>query len=498
MKKRLLSLSILLAAFAAHAQYGITSYDIYPGFQTSTPMGLTTYAGHVYFYANDSVHGQELWRVNENSAPAMVADIHPGNLAFAHAFTDDRRPISVFKEELYFWGYDGKYYGPYKLNTTGGPTLTVDLLPLYPGFVNGAIMAPLPEQLFFAGVYNYNGQQLWRYKVDGNEAKKVTSLVVNDNTITDIIGFQNKVYFTSRDRNKHGELYVHDPVADTTLPLQTIWPGFVIQDANTYTVINNRLYFYGTAPMIGAGIFMYDGISAPRCISVNSQVDVAAVGALREGNTIAAYHDMVYYVARTSDMYYQLVQYNPVTGKSAVAYKSTVKSIDIQSLCVYNDKLFFSGSDAAHGRELWQYDGTTAMLAADVNPGPDDSDPLQLTTQGNSLFFTAFTDAGGYELFKFTDIPASVAGVNKQINIALHPNPTHDAATLEISLQQSQTLEVTLTDAQGRTVHTIPSKQYNAGTQRITLPMQSLPTGMYYYRVSNGNAQLASGKVMKE
>ena len=66
-------------------------------------------------------------------------------------------------------------------------------------------------------------------------------------------------------------------------------------------------------------------------------------------------------------MYYQLVQYNPVTGKSAVVYKSTVKSIDIQSLCVYNDKLFFSGSDAAHGRELWQYDGTNAMLAADVN-----------------------------------------------------------------------------------------------------------------------------------
>ena len=197
-------------------------------------------------------------------------------------------------------------------------------------------------------------------------------------------------------------------------------------------------------------------------------------------------------------MYYQLVQYNPLTEKSAVAYKSTVKSIDIQSLCVYNDKLFFSGTDAAHGRELWQYDGDTATLAADVNPGPDDSDPLQLTTQGNSLFFTAFTDAGGYELFKFTDIPASIAGINKQVSTTLHPNPAHDAATLEISLHQQQTLEVTLTDAQGRAVHTIPSQQYNTGTQRITLPMQSLPAGMYYYRISNGSTLLASGKVVKE
>ena len=80
----------------------------------------------------------------------------------------------------------------------------------------------------------------------------------------------------------------------------------------------------------------------------------------------------------------------------------------------------------------------------------------------------------------------------------VYPNPTHDAATLELTIYETQTFAITLSDVYGRTVHTIPPQPYNAGTQRFALPMASLPAGMYYYRISNGNTQLASGKVMKE
>ena len=62
--------------------------DIYPGPRPNFPPGaigiyprnLTALSGTMYFTANDSIHGEELWESNGTEASTrLVADIYPGN-----------------------------------------------------------------------------------------------------------------------------------------------------------------------------------------------------------------------------------------------------------------------------------------------------------------------------------------------------------------------------------------------------------------------------------
>ena len=120
--------------------------------QGSHPHGFTLLNDRLYFIANDGIHGNELWCMDEDSA-MLVKDIGPGGgaLDYAELFVDNNRmymaaqPIDGFPE---LWTSDGTAEGTQKLMAHDGTTVEAPN-----GFVvwKGKIV-------FIAGKYN---PQLW-------------------------------------------------------------------------------------------------------------------------------------------------------------------------------------------------------------------------------------------------------------------------------------------------------------------------------------------------
>ncbi|MBS1687748.1 MAG: Omp28-related outer membrane protein [Bacteroidetes bacterium] len=89
-----------------------------------------------------------------------------------------------------------------------------------------------------------------------------------------------------------------------------------------------------------------------------------------------------------------------------------------------------------------------------------------------------------------TTVPLGVANVTAGINaVRLFPNPANEQSTLAFSLQESNTVQITVTDVVGRTVYT-SVQQMTAGNQQVTIPTASLTPGLY-----NVKLQTAKGGV---
>jgi ELWxxDGT repeat protein len=53
--------------------------DLRPGLASSSPYGFSHVNGTFYFGANDGVHGNELWRVDDDGGVTMVEDLALGS-----------------------------------------------------------------------------------------------------------------------------------------------------------------------------------------------------------------------------------------------------------------------------------------------------------------------------------------------------------------------------------------------------------------------------------
>jgi ELWxxDGT repeat protein len=80
MKTIVLSIFLSCLTTMTPGQVPTMVQDINVGINPSSvsPSGLYPWGGYLYFFADDSVHGSELWRYDELSPPTMVQDYFPG------------------------------------------------------------------------------------------------------------------------------------------------------------------------------------------------------------------------------------------------------------------------------------------------------------------------------------------------------------------------------------------------------------------------------------
>ncbi|HUU10424.1 MAG TPA: PEP-CTERM sorting domain-containing protein [Phycisphaerae bacterium] len=95
---------VFLLPATSHALTYERVADINPGFGGGGAGGLTVYDGDLYFSAKDGIHGNELWRYDPVTGPAMVADIVEGGIY------DSGNPSSMtpYDGKLYFSADDGQ------------------------------------------------------------------------------------------------------------------------------------------------------------------------------------------------------------------------------------------------------------------------------------------------------------------------------------------------------------------------------------------------------
>lgn len=72
----------------------------------------------------------------------------------------------------------------------------------------------------------------------------------------------------------------------------------------------------------------------------------------------------------------------------------------------------------------------------------------------------------------------------------LYPNPAQEYAILDITLAENLDAEIQVTDVTGRTLWTV-SKDLNKGVNRVHIPLNNTPAGMYFVRVVSASGQLS-------
>src|SRR5262249_21985781 len=131
--------------------------DIFPGTYGSFPDFLANVNGTLYFAANDSTHGPELWQSDGTAAgTTMVADINPGGGGSYPYF------VANVNGTLYFTANDGTHGRELWQSdgTAAGTTMVADINP-GPGYSSAGNLTDVNRALFFTANDGVRGLELW-------------------------------------------------------------------------------------------------------------------------------------------------------------------------------------------------------------------------------------------------------------------------------------------------------------------------------------------------
>src|SRR5688572_7427916 len=86
MKSTVLTAILLSLSLQLMAQSPMLVRDIYQGPKSGSPQNFVVYNNRMYFDAADSMHGNELWYLDNNSLPVLAGEANPGpaNGAYPH------------------------------------------------------------------------------------------------------------------------------------------------------------------------------------------------------------------------------------------------------------------------------------------------------------------------------------------------------------------------------------------------------------------------------
>ncbi len=82
---------------------------------------------------------------------------------------------------------------------------------------------------------------------------------------------------------------------------------------------------------------------------------------------------------------------------------------------------------------------------------------------------------------------STVNTVENSSSILVYPNPTNDNSIIEISLVESENIQLSVIDVTGRIVDAKQLGKMQAGTHRFTYDVSNLANGIYYYQISTGS-----------
>ena len=300
--------------------------------EPSTPVVLGT---TTYFYANDGVHGFELWQINEGSTPSMW-DINPTGSSAYPGESNAEVQMVVSGNRLFFVADDG-VHGPeiWSLTEGSAPTMSAEIV---------------------------SGQ-------GGDEQKWVGNLTARGNTGT--------VFFSAHDIVHGRELWMSD--GSNTGMVSDLIVGAESSDPYNLRSIGSWIYFSAYADGIGRELWRSDGTSFQLVGDLNS----GDGGSYPENITAAG--GKVYFSALTSLLGHELFVVTEETPGSPMienAADITAGSGDSypNNLTEFNGDLYFTATAyGVTGNELFVVTGGEAKIVVDLCAGSCDSWPDSLT-----------------------------------------------------------------------------------------------------------------------
>jgi ELWxxDGT repeat protein len=465
--------------------------DIYAGKGNSVDNNNPTFfypaAGTLFFQANDSVHGNELWKTNGNPAGTMlVKDIYTGKKSFQITSFRSLNNMFLFSGKdsavkgIKIWQSDG---------TKAGTDVITTILPNSDcSFVNALSFSNFKNMLVFSlqgYIFSFPQyslvNQLWVTMGTKASTKLLRDLQDNNmgpgfGTITPTI--KNKFYFTSFDMDSCF-LWESTGTASGTKVTKVLNTSFGPGSENIPIILTN---FLASNP---------DSISTS---DFNGKFFIAA------DDGTHGYEPWI--TDGTAAGTKLLKDIYPGTG-------SSLNLADAFTFVYSKQGLYFAANDSITGNELWLSDGTKPGTAevANIRTGKKSSDPSLIGIVNDHLLVTADDgdNAGGnrdlyklnatFDTLYFAKADEAVKAVIAPdgTGFSVYPNPVKDQLNVNLNKGFSNAgISLVITDQRGRQLYEnrISGLQYSSNYK---IDVSALPQGKYYLEVRTGKGIASTG-----
>lgn len=488
--------------------YTIDTFDIAHKNHGDDPRGFTIYKNDLYFFADTTIgySGATLMRMSGNYPERIL---HPSLNDFLYAFSDEK--AIVCNDKLYYISDDTTREKQLYIYDSMNPVVKVT--GVFP-----TDFLPRPRELAQIGKNIYltmtvgSDAHLFELNTDSNKLRNLSlenksggkAITIDDKPAV----YNNKLYFAGSSPVSGDEIFYYDPIGDTIQVLAEMAAGSLSSNPHGLAVLDGNLYFAADSTHNYRNeLYYYNGNTIRQATYFTGREDIL-YGSLYSGSICFYKGRIIFPVAQDSTVLYS---YDPKTDsvKNLGIVHHQQNSAAVQYFTEYNGKLFFN---CPHGATpgLWVYDNATPPHLFTF-PGMTGLRSNEMMVYKDALYVNAYLSGPqpntgiGYELFRITDsfiIPPPTQHVTNSVSLlsaTLYPNPTTQDAYLDVHLKDAQTMQVLVTDVQGRIVYRNNAQLYSAGEHTIHLPIKQLPTGGYIYHISNEQGiLLQSGKLMKE
>jgi ELWxxDGT repeat protein len=252
--------------------------DLYPGgekynFNSSYPGNLAEFDDKLYFSANDGVHGEELF-VSDGTAEGtqLVTDLYPGTNEYGTNNGSSPSNLVEFKDKLYFQADNGVSGSEVFVSdgTAEGTELLVDINP--EGSTGSSLnnnLTAVNDKLYFVADDGVHGNELFVSDGTAEGTQLVTDLFpgedkygnANSSFASNLVEFNDKLYFTANDGVHGNELFVSDGTAEGTQLVTDLFPGEDqygngnSSDASDLTVVGDELFFSANNGQTGTELY---------------------------------------------------------------------------------------------------------------------------------------------------------------------------------------------------------------------------------------------------
>lgn len=480
--------------------------DISPG--TRSSLNLTNvfkvfmpFNDEVYFVADDSISGREIWRTDGTTMGTnILVDFNVGTGQGAAPNYDH----DIVNNTLIYRCNGGSGTRLCFLNVGSS---SPDSTALGVGGFSELIFAE--DKVFFASGNSSNSATIW---VSDGTAVGTVSTGVTSNINDMLFYYDGYVYYTVLD-SVYNLYRSNGTIGGTNLVLSGKRPPYLSQTISSnqryHISFNNKILMNVMHTLQNYELYISDGTEQGTYLLKEINTDSLFASPQNQPKMSSSpawfceYRNRVYFAAQSSEFDRELW----VTDGTE---SGTVRVLDIfpgdsgstpAEVQTIGSGLMFVATDSAHGRELWVSDGTAAgTRCLDLRPGPESSDVRNIYNTGTELYFFALLDTAlGTELYKMPlpVVDTTVLGItdiDRAATIQIWPNP----ATASINIRAAQTgglamASVALFDLQGKqlTTQTLASNVYET-----VIDVSELGSGIYFIEVTDVTGQTSKHKVV--
>jgi ELWxxDGT repeat protein len=386
--------------------------DIIAGSAGGDPAEPVALGTQIFFLATDTTHGRELWKTDGTAAgTALVADVNPGAADSVPFFR--LAALTALGTKVLFFAEDGVHGNELWTSdgTAAGTSLLADIVPgpdsSFSGESFGFDFKTVAGGRWYFRVFSsdiFRGREVWTS--DGAAAG--THLLKEINTQTSafdvlwngvlwgpkpLADAAGTLFFQGGDGAAGFELGKSDGTAAGTGVVADLFPGEGQSAIHELTALGSNVLFSADDGVHGSELWESDG--TPIGTSLIADLEAPPNGSPDDyPRSLIRLGDLVLF-AGTGGLWK-----TDATSSGTIQLRA---DLEMSQPVVHGTHVFFAGGEAGTGIELWKADGSDSgtVLIKDIAPGAASSSaPDGLVSAGGLVFFSADDGTVGRELWK--------------------------------------------------------------------------------------------------